>query len=264
MWGSEVDEEGYINSTVNMTRCFGDWMGRVVLNTNFVWGSEVDEEGDWMGRINSTVNMTRCFGDWMGRVVLNTNFVWGSEVDEEGDWMGRINSTVNMTRCFGDWMGRIVCLFRRTCFGAGRTIVVSLDVGRASPSSQPSRSSHSSSTTSERRSPSTEKFCSLRKRRDRPPRTSFPGKFGTERNFFSRKYALASAPEVKFVPITDTHRFICLCCDGLFEVFTSKELIDRARELQMELEGTEEPKAIAKRISKALCKEAYDRGSEDN
>ena len=68
-----------------------------------------------------------------------------------------------------------------------------------------------------------------------------------------------SKNQVKIVFVKDTHMFLLLCCDGLFEpnVFTTSSLTIRARELM------EEHKAPLE-VSKTLCREAISRGSQDN
>eukprot|EP00392_Amoebophrya_sp_AT5.2_P017916 g18338.t1 len=86
------------------------------------------------------------------------------------------------------------------------------------------------------------------------------GKFREVDGFYSRNYALASAPEIKMISITETHQFLLLCCDGLFEskdIFTNASICSRARELLKQ--GDSE-----KKVAKKLCSEAIERGSGDN
>jgi len=92
------------------------------------------------------------------------------------------------------------------------------------------------------------------------------GKFKEINGYFSRNYAIVSAPEVRIVQLTDTHMFLLLACDGMFEVFTSQQIIVRARQLLTE--GTPKFEEInsnaVKAVAKTLCKEAIDKGSTDN
>jgi len=91
------------------------------------------------------------------------------------------------------------------------------------------------------------------------------GKFRMDENgFFSRNFAIVSSPEVRHTQVTETHMFLLLACDGLFEpgVFTSGQLTNRARQLLAEHENL--TPAICNKVSKALCQEAIDKGSNDN
>jgi len=100
------------------------------------------------------------------------------------------------------------------------------------------------------------------------------GKFTMDENgFFSRNFAIVSSPEVRHIQITDTHQFLILACDGLFEpgVFTSPQLTTRARHLIHETVAEPRKKAHCeltanqlKSVCKTLCQEAITKGSCDN
>ncbi|CAD7927290.1 unnamed protein product [Amoebophrya sp. A25] len=77
--------------------------------------------------------------------------------------------------------------------------------------------------------------------------------------WFSRSYALATAPEVKMIQLTSTHQFLILCCDGLFEAgcFTTTTICNEAR--QKLVEGK-----TCQQTAKELCQRALDMGSQDN
>jgi len=95
------------------------------------------------------------------------------------------------------------------------------------------------------------------------------GKFHEENGWFSRSYAIVSAPEVRVDKITQACQFLILCCDGLFEdgCFKSATLVSTARDLLKEVANLDEENQVsnpAKKVAQKLCQKAIKDGSADN